>query len=109
MKKLFIALLMVLIAVPALADWSVTVTWTHSVGPNLQNEKVFLDGAEQCDVLGTDPATCNFTVTDLTGQVISIVSYNTQSTPSDPYNMGTLLVVPAPPSGPGLINITQVP
>lgn len=97
------------VVAPALADWSVTVTWTHSVGPNLQNEKVFLDGVEQCNVLGTNPATCNFIVTDLMGQAVSIVSYNTQSTPSDSYDVGTLLVVPAPPSGPGLINITQVP
>lgn len=107
-KRLLLVLLMVLMAVPALADWSVTVTWTHSVGPNLQNEKVYLDGAEQCTVLGTDPATCNFTVTDLSGQGVSVIAYNSQGTASASYEMGTLLAVPVAPTS-GLISITQIP
>ena len=64
MKKLCLVLLAILaialMASMAWADYSVTATWTHSSGPNLKNEKVFLDGIEQCDVLAASPATCNF-------------------------------------------------
>ena len=35
MKRLIIILAILMFAVPAMADWSVTVTWTRSVGPNL--------------------------------------------------------------------------
>ena len=111
MKKLFLAVLMVLVfAGIAFADWSVTVTWTPSVGPNLANEKVLLDGAEKCSVDAGQPANCNFTVTDLTGQEVSIVSYNAQGGSSVPYAVGSLVEMPNPaPAAGGVITITIVP
>ena len=108
MKKLILVLAMVLMASMAWADYSVTVTWTHSVGPNLKNEKIFLDTVEQCDVLAASPATCNFTVTDLTNQEVTAIAYNTQDTPSGIYVMGNLLTMPAQPSG-ALFTITVIP
>jgi hypothetical protein len=105
---LVLLVILTICAAPALADWSVTVTWNHSPGPNLQNEKVFLDGSEKCNVLATDPATCNFVVPNLLDQAVSITSYNTQGTESTPYEVGNLLAVPTPASG-GVITITIVP
>ena len=108
MKKLFLIMAMVLVASVAWADYSVTVTWTHSVGPNLKNEKIFLDTVEQCDVLAASPATCNFVVTDLSGQEISAQAFNTQDIGSELYVMGTILAIPAPPTS-GMFTITVIP
>jgi len=110
MKKLFLITMMaiVLFGSVAHADYSVTVTWTHSVNGNLKNEKVFLDAVEQCDVLAADPATCTFIVTDLTGQMVSAQAYNTQDVGSSIYEMGTLLTIPEPPTG-ALFTITHIP
>lgn len=62
----------------AFADWSVGVSWTRSPGPNLDYEECMLDGVSQCLVQETDPTTCAFQVTDLTGQEVTIRSYNDQ-------------------------------
>ena len=69
MKKL---LLLVFLLVPctALADWSVTTSWTASVGPGLAYEEVLFDGVSQCSVASGQPTTCNFVVTNLGGSVL---------------------------------------
>jgi hypothetical protein len=112
MRKIFnifeVLTLILLFASIACADWSITVTWTPSAGPNLASEKVLLDGAEKCSVAVGNPATCSFTVTDLANQEVSIVSYNDQNTASAPYVVGSLLTAPAPASG-GVILITPAP
>ena len=109
MKKLFLALaILAMAAGMAYADYSVTVTYDHSTGPNLQNEKIYLDGVEQCDILAASPATCTFIVTDLAGQEVSGQAFNIQSTGSVVYVFGNLLSIPAPPSG-GIFTITQIP
>ncbi len=108
MKKSLIVLIVLLFASVACADWSVTVTWTPSAGPNLASEKVMLDTVEKCEVIAGDPASCNFVVTTLNNQEVSIVSYNDQGTASAPYVVGNLLATPAPASG-GVITITIVP
>jgi hypothetical protein len=109
-KKIIIVILSLLIFCgnAFAAGWSITVTWTPSPGPNLSNEKVLLDGAEKCDVAVGNLATCSFTVTDLTNQEVSIVSYNDQNTASAPYVVGSLLIAPAPATG-GVILITPAP
>ena len=108
-RKIALLLGIVLLVVPAacLADWSVTVTWTRSTGPNLDYEECQLDDVTQCTVQETDPTSCNFIVTDLTGQEVKIVSYNTQGAFAE-YVVGTLLAVPAPAAG-GNITIVYVP
>jgi hypothetical protein len=97
MKKLFLILAILVFAVPALADWSVTVTWTRSVGPNLASEQVFYSGVEKCSVSPAAPTTCNFVVPALGGSVI-VRSTNSQGAFSE-----TAPVVvadqPAPASG----------
>jgi len=109
MKKMILAVLMVtLMAGIAFADYSVTVTWTHSVNGDLKNEKVFLDAVEKCDVLAAAAATCNFTVTDLTGQAVTIQAFNSQNTGSLIHDVGTLLAIPEPPTG-GQLTIIYVP
>jgi hypothetical protein len=77
MKRLFIVLAILLIAAPAMADWSVTVTWTRSVGPNLDFEKVLYSGVDKCTVQETAPTTCNFVTSTLGGSVV-IRSTNSQ-------------------------------
>jgi hypothetical protein len=114
MKKFIIAFLLVIFTAPvAMADWSVTVSnWTPSAGPNLAYEEVRLDNVvinnPSCqNIPPAGPHSCNFTVTDLTNQEISIVSFNNQGTASAPHIVGNLLSAPAPASG-GVINITIV-
>jgi hypothetical protein len=78
MKKILLAVLAVLVfAAPAFADWSVTVTWTRSVGPNLDFERVLWNGDQKCDVAATETTSCNFILPELGGEVV-IRSYNTQ-------------------------------
>jgi len=109
MKKLILAVFIFVFSVGvACADWTVTVNWTHSPNADLKNEKVFLDGVEQCDVLAADTATCPFVVTDLTGQVVTLQAFNSQDTGSAIYDAGTLLAIPEPPSG-AIITITVIP
>ena len=63
MKKLIIALAIVLVAVvPACAGtWNVTFSnWTESPGPNLVNEKVFYNNVERCTVAVGAAKTCQF-------------------------------------------------
>ena len=91
----------------ACADWSVTATWTRSVGPNLDYEECQLDSAVQCTVQEIEATTCTFVVTDLTGQEVLIRSYNTQGAFVD-YVIGTLLAVPAPAAN-GSLTIVYVP
>ena len=69
MKKLLV-LVFLLFPCIALADWSVTTSWTASVGPGLAYEEVLLDGVSQCSVSSGQPTTCNFVVTALGGSVM---------------------------------------
>lgn len=105
MKKLFIALAIVLMAAPAFADWSVTVTWTRSVGPNLASEKVFYGVDEKCSVLSTAQTTCQFNTPTLGGSVV-VRSINAQGAYSE---TAPILVsdVPAPASG-VMVNVTYI-
>lgn len=73
--QIFIAIL--LCAPQAFADWSVNVTWTPSIGPELASETVLYDGAERCTVSSGDPATCSFITPDLGGSVV-VRSTNSQ-------------------------------
>ena len=91
----------------AFADWSVTATWTRSIGPSLDYEECQLDGAVQCTIQETDPTTCTFIVANLTGQEVKIRSFNTQGAYAD-YVIGTLLAVPAPATGGNLV-IVYIP
>jgi len=106
-KLLMIVLALMFLPTLACADWSVTATWTRSIGPNLDFEECQLDGVTKCTVQETDPTTCTFTVTDLIGQEVKIVSYNVQGA-SVEYVIGTLLDVPAPASG-GSLTVVYVP
>jgi len=108
MKKLFLAVVaFFFMCGMACADWSVTATWTRSAGPNLDYEECQLDGAVQCTVQETEPTTCTFVVEDLTGQEVSIRSYNTQGAFVD-YVIGTLLAIPVPAAG-GNLTIVYTP
>lgn len=90
-----------------LADWSVTATWTRSIGPNLEYEECQLNNVVQCTVQKTEETTCTFIVTDLSGQEVKIRSYNTQGAFVD-YVIGTLLAIPSPASN-GSLTIVYVP
>jgi len=107
MKKLFsiVALLIVFVAGPVWADWSVTVTWTHSVGPNLAYEQVLYNGAEKCTVQAADPATCNFVIPELGGDVV-LKAFNTQGAFSETAPI-PISEAPAPPTG-VIVNVTYV-
>lgn len=112
MKKIcrfLIGICLVVLLLPALAfgDWSVTATWTRSVGPNLDYEECQLDGIVQCTIQEIDRTTCTFIVIDLVGQEIKIRSFNTQGAYAD-YVIGALLAVPAPATG-GSLSIVFVP
>lgn len=95
---LLACLLVLALASSALADWSVTVTWTRSIGPDLDYESALLDGATQCTVQEADPTTCQFVVPTLTGQAIVIRSTNSQGAYSETAPL-LLSAVPAPASG----------
>jgi hypothetical protein len=107
MRKLSVACLIVLLmSSAALADWSITTTWTRSVGPNLASEEVRLDGAVKCTINATAPTTCQFNVTAISGQHVTIRSINAQGSYSDTTPIA-LLAVPAPATG-VLVNVTYV-
>ena len=97
MKKLLLVLATALLAIPACADWSVTVTWTRSPGPNLASEQVFYGADQKCSVLSTAPTTCQFNTPTLGGSVV-VRSINAQGAYSE---TAPILVsdVPAPASG----------
>ena len=105
MKKLLLVLAIVLLATPALADWSVTVTWTRSPGPNLASEHVFYGADSKCSVNATAPTTCQFNTPTLGGSVV-VRSINAQGAYSE---TAPILVsdVPAPASG-VMINVTYI-
>jgi hypothetical protein len=88
------------------ASWSVTVTWTRSVGPNLASEQALYNAAVKCTVLPAAPTTCNFTIPDLSGSV-SIKSINSQGGFAETA-LVPLQVVPAPATG-VIVNVTFIP
>jgi hypothetical protein len=88
------------------ASWSVTVTWTRSVGPNLASEQVLYNGATQCTVDAASPTTCNFTIPDLSGAV-KVRSFNAQGAYIDTAET-ILQICPAPATGVS-VNVTFVP
>lgn len=88
MKKIYLSLFALVLAFcffvsSSSADWSVTVSWTRSVGPDLDYEECQLDAVVQCTAQETDPTTCNFQVADLTGQLVTIRSFNSQGSYAD--------------------------
>lgn len=112
MKKILTAMivccfLFIALVSPTFAAWSVTATWTRSVGPGLASESVLVDGVSQCDVLPTDPTTCNFVLAALTGQSLVIRSFNGQGAYADTSPV-ILNEVPAPATG-ITVTITFVP
>ena len=99
MRRILLACLIVgLMSSVAWADWSVTVTWTRSVGPHLDYEATLLDGSVQCTVQETEPTTCQFVVPTLAGQSVVIRSTNSQGAYSETAPI-SLNAVPAPASG----------
>ena len=108
MRKLFLALVLVLALAGMVeaASWSVTVTWTRSVGPNLASEQVIHNTATRCTVLPTEPTTCNFTIPELSGN-ISIKSFNYQGASAETAQV-PLQVIPAPATG-VIVNVTFIP
>ena len=106
-RLLLLTLLLVLALVSvAAADWSVTTTWTRSVGPNLASEELRLDGAVKCTHNATAPTTCQFNVPAISGQQVVVRSINAQGSHSDTTPIA-LMAVPAPATG-VLVNITYV-
>ena len=110
MKLIMAVLAIFLFSTVAMADYSVTMTWTHSINADLKNEKAFMDGVEilECAVLAADPATCTFIITDLSGQAITMQAFNTQDVGGAIYDVGTLLEIPEPPTG-AIFTITFIP
>lgn len=110
MKKLLICLgiagMMFLPGTCAFADWSVTVTWTRSAGPNLDHETVMLDATQKCSVPATDPTTCQFNLATISGQSLTVRSYNSQGAYGETSPI-ILSAAPAPASG-VMVNITYI-
>jgi len=109
MKKVLVLVLsfLFLFVGVACADWSVTATWTRSVGPNLDYEECQLNSVVKGTTGNTEVTTCTFVVSDLTGQEVSIRSFNTQGGYVD-YVIGKLFAVPAPATN-GALTIVYVP
>jgi hypothetical protein len=107
MKKILVAVLFILFASSySYADWSITVSWTHSNSPYATKEKVFVGQDEICSVDIGNTAVCNFQKTDaeaeaLRGQIVSIVSYNDIGLESNPLNVGSFDPPKAPSSPTG--------
>lgn len=92
---LLLVLASLICPVAAMADWSVTVTWTPSVGPDLASEQCLLDGAAQPL---TSANVSVFQVPTLSGQAIVIRSTNSQGAYSETTPI-TLSAAPAPATG----------
>lgn len=103
MKKILFFILTFFVTTSAYADWSVTVTWTKSVGPNLDKEIVRMDGASKCVVKAGQATKCIFNVTELKGQKIEVISSNIQGAENG-FVVGTLFEAPKPATG-GFISI----
>jgi hypothetical protein len=107
MKKLLLGCLIVLLmSSAALADWSITTTWTRSVGPGLDHEAVFLDTTQKCSVISTGTTSCQFNVPTLSNQLVFVRSFNAQGAYSDTAPI-TLNAAPAAASN-VMVNITYV-
>jgi hypothetical protein len=113
MKKLLTLILFLIVCTiflltgsTAFADWSVTVTWTRSTGPNLASEMVLLDTATKCTITATAPTTCQFNVPTLTGQAVKIRSFNSQGAFAETAPI-VLTAAPAPATG-VMVNVTYV-
>ena len=110
MKKIFALFLIVIatltITTYACAEWSVTVTWTKSVGPNLAYEEAFYNSVSKCTITPPAATTCNFVIPDLIGD-IWIRSFNYQGAFADTSHV-TLQVLPAPATG-VIVNVTFIP
>ena len=106
-KVVLLAVLFVLISFGlAQANWSVTVTWTRSVGPNLASEECRLDGVVKGTVLPAQPTSCQFNVITLSGQQVVVRAINAQGAYSETTPI-VLSAIPAPASG-VMVNITYV-
>lgn len=105
--SMVLCLLLTGLASTVFAAWSVTTTWTASVGPNLAYEAVLLDATVQCTVTPPATTTCNFVVANLASQVVMIRSFNTQGAYADTSEV-ILQSTPAPATG-IVVTITYVP
>ncbi len=112
-NKKFVGLMLIitilalaLMPLVACADWSITVTWTRSTGPNLASEAVMLDATSKCTITATAPTTCQFNVTNLTGQAVKVRSFNAQGAFAETAPV-MLSAAPAPATG-VMVNITYI-
>jgi hypothetical protein len=109
MKRLLLALsILVFLAVPAMADWQVTVSgWIMSTGPDLAHEDVLMDGVAQCsDILPADNKACVFNIVTKTNQAIVIRSYDGLANFAD-FALGNIGSGPNPASGGSVTVIWQ--
>lgn len=111
MKKLIIALAIVLMAVPAFAGtWNVTFSnWTESPGPNLVSEKVFYNNVERCTVAAGAAKTCSFVLPQAGPFALPVIvrSYDNASNMAE-YTGPVLNPTIAPASG-GTVIIQWMP
>lgn len=108
MKKI-ILLVCLFCLIPVLAcaaSWSVTVSWTKSVGPNLAYEEVLYSGTSKCSITPPAVTTCNFSIPTLTGDIV-VRSYNSQGAFKDTTSI-PVQVEPAAASG-IIVTLTYVP
>jgi hypothetical protein len=98
MKKqiLIVLCLLSVFAVNAFADWEVTASWTASPGPNLLKEELMVNDELIATVNAGDTTAVVFTRTDLLGETVRVVSYNTAEVSNAGYVLGTLDPVAAP-------------
>lgn len=104
MKKLSVfltAAILLLSTVPVLAAWEVTASWTASIGPNLEKEELVVGTDIVFTVTAGEPTAHIFTLPELSGQIVKIISYNTAGVPNDGYVMGTLDPIAAPADATG--------
>lgn len=98
MKKIIIIIAVFFNIGFAYADWSVTVTWTNSAGPNLDKEVVRLDGVDKCVVKAGETTKCIFEIQELKGQKVEVISSNIQGAENG-FVVGTLFEAPEPATG----------
>jgi len=83
MKKLIIFLLITLFAVPAMADYRVTATWTPNTDPEASAYQLVMDGVVVVDAIPIANATADFTVADITGQSLVLRTLGSTGSPTD--------------------------
>jgi len=113
MKRLWIAVLMMaflcvgIFAVNAHAAWQITASWTASVGPNLDHEDLVIGDTVVKTVPAGGDTSYLGTMPTINGEIVKVISYNTQGVPNAGFVLGTLtpVLAPAPATGGSLIYI----